>query len=99
MNSENRLMTVILGPHTSEKTNNIAELNNQIAFKVAPFATKRDVKQAAEKIFDVKVKKVTLVNIKGKTKQFSQRKGRRKDVKKAYVTLHEGHDINFATTE
>lgn len=94
-----RLMTVIRGPHTSEKTTVIAEKNNQICFKVATTATKLEVKKAVEKLFDVKVESVKTVNIKGKTKRFAQRVGKRNDVKKAYVKLQEGFDINFATTE
>ncbi len=98
MNAE-RIMMVIDGPHTSEKTTLLAEDNNQITFKVDRKATKQEIKAACEQLFDVKVKKVTVMNAKGKTKRFSQRLGRRKSYKKAYVTLHEGYDINFATTE
>jgi large subunit ribosomal protein L23 len=94
-----RLMSVIRGPHTSEKTTIIAEKNGQITFKVDKTATKLEIKKAVEHLFDVKVKSVTTVILKGKTKRFAQRLGRRKDIKKAYVSLQEGYDINFATTE
>lgn len=94
-----RLMSVIRGPHTSEKTTIIAEKNRQITFKVDKTATKLEIKKAVEHLFDVKVKSVTTVILKGKTKRFAQRLGRRKDIKKAYVSLQEGYDINFATTE
>ena len=94
-----RIMNVIRGPHTSEKTTVIAEKNNQITFKVAKTATKHEVAKAVESLFDVKVESVRTVNVKGKTKRFAQRAGKRKDIKKAYVTLKEGFDINFATTE
>lgn len=94
-----RLMTVLRGPHTSEKATTIAEKNGEITFKVDKTATKLEIKKAVEDLFDVKVKSVRTVIIKGKTKRFAQRLGRRKDIKKAYVSLQEGHDINFATTE
>ena len=94
-----RLMTVLRGPHTSEKATIIAEKNRQITFKVEKSATKLEIKKAVEHLFDVKVDSVRTVIIKGKTKRFAQRLGRRKDIKKPYVTLQDGHDINFATTE
>lgn len=92
-------MSVIRGPHTSEKTTTIAEKHGQITFKVDKTATKLEIKKAVEHLFDVKVDSVKTVIIKGKTKRFAQRLGRRKDVKKAYVSLKDGYDINFATTE
>jgi large subunit ribosomal protein L23 len=98
MNLE-RVMTVVKGPHTSEKAALLADKHNQIVFKVACSATKREVKAAVEKIFEVKVDSVTVVNMKGKRKQFAQRQGRRNNFKKAYVSLKEGFDIDFATTE
>jgi len=94
-----RIMSVIRGPHTSEKTNTIAEKNGQVTFKVDKTATKLEIKKAVEHLFDVKVAAVRTVIIKGKTKRFAQKIGRRKDIKKAYVSLKEGYDINFATTE
>jgi len=94
-----RLMSVIRGPHTSEKTTIIAETNKQITLKVAKSATKLEIKKAVEDLFDVKVEAVRTVITKGKTKRFAQRVGKRSDFKKAYVSLKEGYDINFATTE
>lgn len=94
-----KLMTVIRGPHTSEKTTIIAEKNRQITLKVDKTATKLEIKKAVEHLFDVKVDSVKTVVVKGKTKRFAQRLGKRKDIKKAYVSLKEGYDINFATTE
>ncbi len=93
------IMTVIRAPHTSEKSVMLAETARQIVFKVQPSSTKREIASAVERFFEVKVKNVTVVNQKGKTKRFGQRSGKRADTKKAYVTLHEGYDINFATTE
>lgn len=94
-----RLYKVIKGPLISEKSSTIADLHRQIAFKVVGSATKAEVKAAVELLFkNVKVKSVNILNIKGKEKRFSQRLGKRKDWKKAYVSLLEG-DINFATAE
>ena len=94
MNQE-RLMKVLLTPHISEKTTTMADSNNQIAFKVLPDATKPEIKKAVEMMFNVKVAAVQTANVKGKKKRFSQSVGRRSDWKKAYVTLEEGHDIDF----
>jgi large subunit ribosomal protein L23 len=90
---------VLLGPHVSEKTSNIAEQSNQITFKVRIDSTKADIKKAVEMMFDVSVEGVQVVNTKGKSKRFGQTKGRRKDWKKAYVTLAEGQDIDFIGAE
>lgn len=98
MNLE-RVMTVVKGPHTSEKAAGLADKHKQIVFKVDKKATKREIKAAVEKMFEVKVDGVTVVNMKGKQKQFAQRQGRRSHFKKAYVSLREGFDIDFATTE
>ena len=95
MNSE-RLMKIILAPHVTEKAAVIAEQNRQIVFKVACDADKLEVKQAVEKLFEVKVTAVQMANIKGKRKRFGAVNGKRNNTKKAYVTLAEGHDINFA---
>jgi len=95
----NRIMTIIRGPHTSEKTTIIAEENRQITLKVDKTATKLEIKKAVEQLFDVKVDSVKTVNVKGKTKRFAQRIGKRNNFKKAYISLKEGYDISFATTE
>lgn len=98
MKSEH-LLKILKGPHISEKSTTIADSHKQIVFKVIKSATKADVKAAVEALFkDVKVKNVTILNVKGKEKRFAHRIGRRKDFKKAYVSLLEG-DINFATAE
>ena len=93
MNQE-RIYQVLLGPHVSEKTSTSADKYGQVAFKVAVTANKKEIKQAVEFLVEVKVDAVQTVKVKGKTKRFGQTEGRRKDWKKAYVTLAEGHDID-----
>lgn len=97
MNQE-RIYKVLLGPHISEKTANAAE-HNQVCFKVAPDATKPEIKKAVEALFKVNVEGVQTVNIKGKTKLTRNGLGKRKDIRKAYVTLAEGQDIDFMDVE
>jgi large subunit ribosomal protein L23 len=89
---EERLMTVIRGPHLSEKAHLAAE-NNQVVLKVRTDATKAEIRQAVELLFEVQVDDVKVVNVKGKTKRFGQTKGRRSDWKKAYVRLAEGSSL------
>jgi large subunit ribosomal protein L23 len=96
MNQE-RILTIILGPHISEKTSVISEENNQVTFKVASDATKPEIKQAVEILFDVQVKDVQILNVKGKTKKSARGKIRsRSDWKKAYIRLEQGQEIDFA---
>ena len=96
---QERLMKVLLGPLVSEKTTRAAELANQMAFKVSPDATKPEIKQAVEMLFDVKVDDVTVSNVRGKVKRSGQTFGKRKNWKKAYVRLQAGQDINFLGAE
>ena len=98
MNQE-RLMTILLGPHVSEKTALSADKNNQHVFRVLPGAKKTEIKQAVEKLFEVKVAAVNTINMNGKRKRFGARQGKRPDWKKAIVTLEEGHDIDFGGFE
>jgi large subunit ribosomal protein L23 len=72
---------------------------NQYAFEVATDATKADIKTAIEKLFDVQVKSVNVVNVKGKTKAFRYRNGRRADSRKAYVTLADGQSIDVTAVK
>jgi large subunit ribosomal protein L23 len=96
MNQE-RILTIILGPHISEKTSIISEENNQVTFKVANNATKPEIKEAVESLFDVQVKDVQILNVKGKTKRTARGKIRsRSDWKKAYIRLEQGQEIDFA---
>lgn len=89
---QERLMTVIRGPHVSEKSHRLAELN-QVVLKVRTDATKKEIRQAVELLFEVEVENVTVVNVNGKNKRFGQTRGRRNDWKKAYVSLAEGSQI------
>ena len=89
---QERLMTVIRGPHLSEKAHLAAE-KNQVTLKVRTDATKKEIQAAVELLFDVKVEGVQVVNVKGKNKRFGQRHGRRSDWKKAYVRLAEGSSV------
>ncbi|HYQ72629.1 MAG TPA: 50S ribosomal protein L23 [Gammaproteobacteria bacterium] len=98
MNQE-RLMKVLLAPIVSEKSTRLADAHRQFAFKVQPNASKPDVRKAVELMFDVKVDNVQISNMHGKTKRFGQSMGKRADWKKAYVTLAEGHDIDFMGAE
>ena len=91
------LYEVIRAPRVSEKTARLQEISNQYVFEVAKTATKVDIKAAVEQIFDVKVEAVNVVNVKGKTKSFKFRQGRRSDWRKAYVTLAEGQSIDVMT--
>ena len=97
--NQERLMSVLLGPHLSEKSTRMSELANAIVFRVRTDSTKQEVRKAVELLFEVEVEKVRIVNCRGKVKRFGQTLGRRQDWKKAYVTLAEGHDIDFLGNE
>jgi len=97
--SKERLMTVLLGPHVSEKSTAAAEQSNQIIFKVRKDATKAEIRQAVELMFEVKVERVQTLNQIGKRKRFGGHQGKRSDWKKAYVRLAEGQDIDFMGAE
>src|SRR5690606_27328326 len=86
MNVE-RLMQVILAPIVTEKATIVAEKNQQIAFRVAPDATKPEIKAAVEHLFKVEVESVQVLNQKGKVKRFGRFTGRRRGERKAYVSL------------
>jgi large subunit ribosomal protein L23 len=92
---QERLMTIILSPIVSEKGTIVADKFRQFVFKVKKDATKPEIKKAMELMFKVEVNSVQVCNVKGKAKMFKQKSGRRKDWKKAYITLKEGHDIDF----
>jgi large subunit ribosomal protein L23 len=89
-------MKVLLSPIVSEKSAAAADKSNQFAFKVLTDATKPEIAQAVELMFDVKVEQVRTVNMKGKQKRFGAMLGRRNNWKKAYVRLQAGQDIDFA---
>jgi large subunit ribosomal protein L23 len=92
MNNE-RILDTLRAPHISEKSARLAE-HNQYVFVVAPAATKADVRAAVEKLFDVKVEQVNLVN--SKVKAFRQRAGSRQGKRKAYVRLADGQTIDVS---
>ena len=97
--NQDRLMKVLLSPVVSEKSSRVADANRQFVFKVLPGASKPEIRDAVELMFDVKVKGVQVANVQGKVKRFGQTTGRRVNWKKAYVTLAEGHDIDFMGKE
>ena len=98
MNQE-RMFKVLLGPHVSEKATVVAEENNQVVFRVASDATKPEIKKAVEQLFNVKVEGVQVCNLKGKRKRTRYGMGKRSDLRKAYVRLQEGQDIDFLGAE
>ena len=87
---------VIVAPVITEKSTMVSE-HNQVIFKVAPKATKPEIKAAVEALFGVKVTGVNTIVRKGKTKCFRGTVGRQSDVKKAIVTLAEGQSIDVST--
>ena len=94
--SDPRHYDVILAPVITEKATMASE-HNKVIFKVAKTATKPQIKEAVEKLFDVKVKSVNTLNRQGKWKVFRNRIGRQSDFKRAIVTLEEGHRIDVTT--
>lgn len=92
---EGRLMQVLVAPIVSEKATMIAEKSNSVTFKVLQDATKFEIKAAVQLMFKVDVKAVAVVNIKGKTKRFGKSVGRRDNLRKAYVTLQPGQELNL----
>jgi large subunit ribosomal protein L23 len=97
--NEGRLMTVLLAPVVSEKATFVADKHNQVIFRVRQDATKKDVKAAVELLWKdkkVEVAGVQMVNVRGKSKRFGAYAGRRRNWKKAYVSLKPGQEINFA---
>lgn len=96
MNQE-RILSIILAPHLSEKATIAAEMRGEYVFEVAQTATKPEIKQAVEELFKTKVSVVRVVNVKSKPKRFKNIQGHSKAWKKAYVTLQTGQKIEFAT--
>ena len=97
--NQGRIYQVLMGPHISEKATIVAEGSQQVVFRVAKDATKPEIKAAVEALFNVKVKGVNIVNVKGKTKRTQRGLGKRNDVRKAYVCLAEGSEIDFLAGE
>lgn len=98
MNLERKFI-VLREPHTSEKSTIVADKLKQFVFKVSKDATKQEIKHAVESLFNVKVDKVSTVVVKGKSKRFRGKEGRRNDWKKAYVALQDGFDLDFASVD
>jgi len=98
MNQE-RLMKVLLSPHISEKSTRVADQQHQVVFRVVGDATKPEIKEAVELLFDVKVASVQVSNMPAKGRRFGQIQGSRSAWKKAYVRLQPGHDIDFMGPE
>ncbi|MBI2725432.1 MAG: 50S ribosomal protein L23 [Polaromonas sp.] len=92
---EGRLMQVLVAPIVSEKATMIADKTNAVTFKVLQDATKFEIKAAVQLMFKVDVQSVAVLNIKGKTKRFGKSVGRRDNVRKAYVTLKPGQELNL----
>jgi large subunit ribosomal protein L23 len=93
---EGRLMAVLLSPVVSEKATMAAEKSNAVTFKVLRDATKPEIKAAVELLFNVEVMGVSVVNVKGKVKRTGRGIGRRNNVRKAYVMLKEGSELNLS---
>jgi large subunit ribosomal protein L23 len=94
--SEARLSQVLVGPIVSEKATMVSEKRNQVTFKVLRDATKPEIKAAVELLFKVEVASVQTAVQKGKSKKFGRSMGRRDHVKKAYVGLKAGQELNFS---
>ncbi len=94
-----RLMQVLIAPQVSEKSTFVGEKNNQFIFRVMPDATKPEIKAAVELMFKVDVVGVQTSNVKGKEKRFGRFVGRRRNWKKAFVSLKPGQEINVAAGE
>jgi large subunit ribosomal protein L23 len=93
---EGRLAQVLVEPIVSEKATAVAEKHNQVLFKVLRNATKPEIKAAVELMFKVEVESVQTVNQRGKEKRFGRSIGRRDHIKKAYVSLKKGQELNFS---
>ncbi len=98
MNPE-RLYTILLGPHISEKSALMAEGANRVVFRVTLDSNKNEIKKAVEKIFNVKVEGVQVIKTKGKVKRNKFGLAKRSDFKKAYIRLAEGQEIDFSLAE
>lgn len=99
MATQERLMQVILAPQISEKATMVADKYQQVVLRVVGSATKPEVKAAVEMLFKVEVAGVQMANVKGKQKRSGKMMGRRKDWKKAYVSLKPGQELNFMAGE
>lgn len=95
---QERLLKIILAPHISEKATFLGEKNNQIIFRVATGATKKEIKDAIELLWKeqkIDVRNVRTINVKGKRKRFGRFMGARSDWKKAIISLGKGQELSF----
>jgi large subunit ribosomal protein L23 len=93
--SDERLLKVLLAPVISEKATFIGDKHGQVVFRVMRDATKPEIRAAVEKLFNVEVASVQVLNTMGKVKRHGKTTGRRDHTKKAYVCLKDGQEINF----
>jgi large subunit ribosomal protein L23 len=98
MNQE-RICTVLREPLISDQVSVLGDVANQYAFKVSVDATKAEIREAIETIFKVSVKNVSTVNVKGKTKKTARGMSRKKNWKKAYVTVAQGQELDYMVAE
>lgn len=96
---QERLLKIIMSPHVSEKATVGIEKNNQYVFEVIDNATKPEIKDAVEHLFNTKVKAVRVVNVRPKTKMFRGVEGKRKGWKKAYVTLQADQTLDIVSAQ
>ena len=89
-----RHFDIVIAPHITEKSTMLSETNS-VVFRVAPRATKPEIKAAIEALFNVKVENVNTITSKGKTKRWKGKPYQRSDIKKAIVTLAEGNSIDI----
>ena len=97
--NEERMHQILLRPIVSVKSTTVAEKHHQVVFEVLPDASKAEVRDAVEKLFDVNVENVRVINVRGKVKRFGRTPGQRSNWKKAIITLHDGHSIDILDGE
>jgi large subunit ribosomal protein L23 len=97
--NKDQLYNVLLAPRVTEKSARVGEQGNQYVFRVAPEASKSDIRAAVEALFEVNVESVRVAVVKGKNKSFKLRAGKRSDWKKAYVRVQEGQVIDLLGNE
>lgn len=93
--NDDKLMKILLEPRVTEKSTMTADKYQQFVFKVMRDATKPEIRKAVEKMFEVEVESIQVLNVRGKSKMFRRARGKRPDWKKAYVRLKPGFDIDF----
>lgn len=99
LHADERVFTVLLEPHISEKVSLLGDASNQYAFKVAKNASKAEIKVAVETLFGVSVEAVTTLHVKGKLKRSPRGKSRKKGFKKAYVRVASGQELDYLVTD